>query len=167
VATDFTFAIIPLSFIMKLHRPLFERVTIGLLISLGALISIIAIVRISVSNVLANTTDPTWDSVDLAVLAVVEMYSGIIAACLPPLKAHFAYLLTRMGMLIPTQSGWSGQLNVVSPDLAQESGLTGDTTLTSQKGLYMSGPTSVNASWEGGESRMGTERGSQKDRVSQ
>ncbi|KAF1812428.1 hypothetical protein P152DRAFT_458804 [Eremomyces bilateralis CBS 781.70] len=48
--------------------------------------------------------DPTWDSVYLLVWGFVEVYLGIVAACVPCLKAFFERALRRVGITVNDSS---------------------------------------------------------------
>jgi hypothetical protein len=98
--TDFFFSLIPITFIVKIQVPLREKVVLSLLMSLGILASIASILKVTLGHHLTTSRDPTWDSVPVVMWVFAEEYLGIIAACVPCLKALFERLLRRLGVTI-------------------------------------------------------------------
>ncbi|KAF1816601.1 hypothetical protein P152DRAFT_381923, partial [Eremomyces bilateralis CBS 781.70] len=97
LVTDIVLSLLPLTFIVKLQRPRRDKIAIGLLMGLGLVASGTSIVKIIRTPILGTTKDPIWDLPDLAIWAWVELYIGIMAACIPCLKAPFERLLKKTG----------------------------------------------------------------------
>jgi hypothetical protein len=57
---------------MKMHVSRLQKLSLGFLMSLGALISICAIARIPVTYQLMKAPDMFWESINIVALAVVE-----------------------------------------------------------------------------------------------
>ncbi|KAF1808102.1 hypothetical protein P152DRAFT_462912 [Eremomyces bilateralis CBS 781.70] len=117
IISDVFFSLIPLTFIFKINRPLREKIVLAILMAMGLCASVASIVRV-VSGVsvfktpdngsTASLMDPTWDSVYLLVWGFVEVYLGIVAACVPCLKAFFERALRRVGITVNGSSRTSG-----------------------------------------------------------
>ena len=90
----------PLTFIRKLHRPLPERILISCLMALGLLATASAIYKTSIMDRYSLSGDTSRDVIPLNTWAKIEEQLGIIAACIPPLKAPIERLLRKIG--IPT-----------------------------------------------------------------
>ncbi|PSK37371.1 hypothetical protein B9Z65_2113 [Elsinoe australis] len=55
-----------------------------------------SIAKLTQLHILATSTDPLWESVNLSLWSVSEVGVGIFAACLPPLRSFFNKLLRRL-----------------------------------------------------------------------
>ncbi|KAF1816124.1 hypothetical protein P152DRAFT_454362 [Eremomyces bilateralis CBS 781.70] len=99
LATDLVLSLLPLTFILKLRRPRRDKIVIGCLMGLGLIASAASLVKILRTNIMATSQDPIWDLPDLALWAWIELYLGIMAACIPCLKAPFEKLLKKTGLL--------------------------------------------------------------------
>ncbi|KAK3385829.1 hypothetical protein B0H63DRAFT_510518 [Podospora didyma] len=98
ITTDVIFALIPLSFLRHMRRPIRDRITIGVLMSLGLLASAASIAK----TVVVQNFDPAGDTagigLSIALWASVEAQVGIIAACIPCLRGAFGRFLVRAGI---------------------------------------------------------------------
>ena len=65
--------------------------------ALGIVASIASILKVTVGMALKDSRDITWDSVPLVIFGFIEEYLGIIAACIPCLKALLERQLRRLG----------------------------------------------------------------------
>jgi hypothetical protein len=99
VASDVVLSLLPLTFIVRLNRPLRDKIVIVCLMGLGLFASATAIVKMALVKDYLISQDPLWDSVSLGLWGYVEQYVGILAACIPTLKAPFEKLLRKVGML--------------------------------------------------------------------
>lgn len=59
ILTDFIFALIPISFIRKVQRPLRERAIIGVLMALGVFAGVSSIIKVQAGARFGRTDDPT------------------------------------------------------------------------------------------------------------
>jgi hypothetical protein len=85
--SDFLFSIIPITFIVRIQRPLLEKIAIGLIMGLGLLASISGVIKLIHISRWAVTKDPTWDLVPSLTWSHMEEFTAIIAACIPCLKS--------------------------------------------------------------------------------
>lgn len=93
IATDFTFATIPIPIIVKLQVNTRTKITLGIILSLGFFACAAGIVKAKAQADFVNVTDTTYrDTFNL--WNALELYLGILAASLPSLKPLFAALLT-------------------------------------------------------------------------
>ncbi|KAL5326369.1 hypothetical protein ACEPPN_004053 [Leptodophora sp. 'Broadleaf-Isolate-01'] len=88
----------PVKLIRTLNRPLREKILIGCLMAMGLVATIIAGIKTKTfKNVYLG--DPLSTTVDSSMWAKLEELVGIIAACMPCLKAPAEKLLRRAGIL--------------------------------------------------------------------
>ncbi|KAM7211422.1 hypothetical protein V8F06_013200 [Rhypophila decipiens] len=99
VTTDVVFALIPVSFLRKVQRPMREKVVLGFLMGLGVFSAAAVVVKLTYLGPFGKSQDPLYDIVPLATWSVVEELLGIIAACVPTLKSPFEKVLRRVGLL--------------------------------------------------------------------
>lgn len=101
VATDVVFALIPLTFLHHIRSTLLHRVVIAVLMSLGLLASSASVVKTVLTHRFDETADASAKGLEIAIWASVEAQAGIIAACIPCLRAPFMRLLERIGLRRP------------------------------------------------------------------
>ncbi|KAF2465221.1 uncharacterized protein BDR25DRAFT_91667 [Lindgomyces ingoldianus] len=114
IATDLTFAVLPITFIRKMNRPLREKLVLSILMGLGVFAAAASIVKTTLVKNYGITGDSLWDAIDLTLWSILEEQTGIIAACIPCLKSPFEKVLGRMGLLSSkgrTAYGRSGYQN--------------------------------------------------------
>lgn len=99
ITTDLIFAILPITFIWKINRPLRERIVLALLMGLGLFAAITSMVKTTLVKFYGVTGDTLWDAIDISLWSFLEEQTGIIAACIPCLKSPFERLLGRLGLL--------------------------------------------------------------------
>lgn len=99
IATDLIFAVLPITFIWKIHRPLREKLILALLMGLGLFAAVTSIIKTTLVRTYGITGDNLWDSIDISLWSMLEEQTGIIAACIPCLKSPFERLLGRFGLL--------------------------------------------------------------------
>lgn len=109
IISDIIFSLIPLTFIVSIQRPLRERLVLAFLMGLGLMTAIAAIIKIPMIRQLGQVGDPFWDSVDFTNWSTTEAQIGIIAACIPCLRALFERMLRGMGILSTLNTSWSHQ----------------------------------------------------------
>jgi hypothetical protein len=88
IFSDFQFSLLPLPFVLRLNRPLKERVLVACIMSLGLLASIIGCLKFIGFNNIRTSHDPTWVTVPAKLASFAEGSIGIIASNIPPLKAR-------------------------------------------------------------------------------
>ncbi|KAF1813795.1 hypothetical protein P152DRAFT_292173 [Eremomyces bilateralis CBS 781.70] len=104
--SDVLFALLPLTFIFSLRRPLRDKLVLAFLMSLGLLCTIAGTRKLIYVKEFQklNEKDTTWSSVEMRVWAFAESYVGIMAACIPCLRAMFESGLKKIGISLTTTS---------------------------------------------------------------
>ncbi|KAF1807906.1 hypothetical protein P152DRAFT_485875 [Eremomyces bilateralis CBS 781.70] len=87
ISTDFACALLPIAFVRKIHRPFREKVVICVLMALGLLASACGLVRLTLLKSILTSGDAIYDGANLSIWAYAELYVGMVAACIPCLKA--------------------------------------------------------------------------------
>jgi len=98
ILMDFILATMPVQLIRTLHRTLREKILICCLMATGLFATGIAGYKMTLSQQ-ANTGDLLATTVKLSLWCKLEEQVGIIAACLPCLKAQIERLLYRIGII--------------------------------------------------------------------
>jgi hypothetical protein len=93
-----------LFFILKINRPLREKIVLCLLMGLGILCTAASIPKFISYSVFASGGDTTKNATGVVVWSQIELYVGIIAACIPMLRAFFESALRRIGVSITNSS---------------------------------------------------------------
>lgn len=99
ITTDFIFALLPVSFLRKIQRPVRERVIVGLLMGLGFFAGIASILKIVAAAQFGRTGDPINESVTIGMWSVIEELVGFIVICVPCLRSLFQRTLEACGMV--------------------------------------------------------------------
>jgi hypothetical protein len=105
ILMDFILATMPVQLIRTLPRPLREKVLISCLMAMGLLATGIAAYKMPLSREV-NNGDPLSATVKLSLWNKLEEPLGLIAACLPCLKAQMEALLHRFGILRTRIGHW-------------------------------------------------------------
>ena len=105
VATDLIYAIMPITFLHHIRRSVLHRVVIALLMSLGLLASAASIVKTVYVNNTSPESDQAANGITVAMWASIEIQVGIMAACIPTLRADFMKALERLGLYKEDLSG--------------------------------------------------------------
>ncbi|KAH8880573.1 hypothetical protein GQ53DRAFT_669582, partial [Thozetella sp. PMI_491] len=117
IFTDVLLSLIPLTFIVRIQRPLREKIAVGIIMGLGIVASISSIYKTTLAKNYGVTGDTLTDGVALTIWSVLEVQLGMIAACLPALKQLFERVLGRMGLISSQRSGArSGYINHADQD---------------------------------------------------
>ncbi|KAE9368221.1 hypothetical protein N431DRAFT_304507, partial [Stipitochalara longipes BDJ] len=98
ISTDIILSLFPLTFLRHLRRPRTEKVLIGILMAMGMMASAASITKAVLVHQWASATDSFKFGFAISMWTCVEMFIGIIAACLPTLKATFQKLLAKVGI---------------------------------------------------------------------
>lgn len=101
IVTDVIYALIPLSFLRGMKRPVRDRIVIGVLLSLGLVATAASIAKaVAVQSVgKGSNANPLSQGLAIALWAGVEEQLAVIAACIPCLKSLFKRVLLRFGLL--------------------------------------------------------------------
>jgi hypothetical protein len=89
IVTDALYTIIPLTDILRLDRSLRERLALCLLMSISLLATAASIIKTSVISYAYNDFGDTHSLSDLMLCSLLELFLGIMGACLPCLKQRF------------------------------------------------------------------------------
>ncbi|KAH7081358.1 hypothetical protein BKA63DRAFT_206862 [Paraphoma chrysanthemicola] len=98
VANDVVLALMPIQLIRTLHRTIREKVLICCLMAMGLVAAAVAAYRIGISDK-TFAGDLLSSTVSMSMWCMLEVLLGIIAACLPTLKAPAERVLHRLGWL--------------------------------------------------------------------
>ncbi|KAK5633865.1 hypothetical protein RRF57_009579 [Xylaria bambusicola] len=82
---DAFIVVLPMPILFKLHLPLFKKLGIAVMFSLGAVICIISLFRI-LALLEWNLEDVTFESTRISIFSLAEPTLGVINACLPTIK---------------------------------------------------------------------------------
>ncbi|TID15204.1 hypothetical protein E2P81_ATG08276 [Venturia nashicola] len=89
IITDAFYTIVPLTDILRLDRSLRERLALCLLMSVTLLATAASIIKTSIVSYAFNDFDDTQSLSDLMLCSLLELFLGIMGACLPCLKQRF------------------------------------------------------------------------------
>lgn len=87
--TDWIFAILPFFLVWKLQMTKRSKISVALILSMGAIASTATIIRIPYLHTMGNVTDFLYATTDVAIWSGVETGLGITAACLATLRPLF------------------------------------------------------------------------------
>lgn len=89
IITDAFYTIIPLTDILRLDRSLRERLALCLLMSVSLLATAASIIKNSIVSYAFTEFDDAHSLSDLMLCSLLELFLGIMGACLPCLKQRF------------------------------------------------------------------------------
>lgn len=98
ILTDWIFALLPISFLRKVQRPLRERIIIGILMALGIFAGVASVVKIVALANFGKSDDPTAESIQIGMWSCIEELVAFVAACVPCLRAPFQRVLEHFGL---------------------------------------------------------------------
>ncbi|KAK0729516.1 hypothetical protein B0H67DRAFT_638122 [Lasiosphaeris hirsuta] len=87
MVTDFTILLLPIWMLRRLRAPLMKKIGVTLILMTGGFVCAVSLVRMITALVGIADPDISWHYVSNLVWCLVELYVGIICACLPCLKA--------------------------------------------------------------------------------
>jgi len=96
--TDFIVALLPITFLKKVQRPLRERAIIGVLMALGIFAGVASIIKMVVSARFGKTGDMNLDGIRVGMWSLIEELVGFIAACIPCLRSPFQRVIEYFGL---------------------------------------------------------------------
>lgn len=105
IATDVAFALLPISFLRKVQRPLRERIIIGILMALGLVAAVCSIMKAVEAARFGLTDDPNAEGITIGTWSLVEEQVAFIAACVPCLRSLFQSFITKMGLATTKRTG--------------------------------------------------------------
>ncbi|KAH0497896.1 hypothetical protein TgHK011_005178 [Trichoderma gracile] len=86
LAVDVWLIILPMSQVRKLKLHWKKKIGIIIMLTLGAFVSLISLIRLKSVMFFANLINPTWDQWNVAWWSTMEVNIGIICTCLPTLR---------------------------------------------------------------------------------
>ncbi|KAK3368452.1 hypothetical protein B0H63DRAFT_76389 [Podospora didyma] len=99
IVTDVIFALMPVTFLLKLQIPLRERIVIGILMALGIFASVASIIKANAAANFGLTDDPNLEGISMGTWSLVEEQVAFIAACIPVLRKPFQQVLQHFGLV--------------------------------------------------------------------
>ncbi|ORY09604.1 hypothetical protein BCR34DRAFT_368527 [Clohesyomyces aquaticus] len=86
-ATDLALLFLPIRIIWGLHLPMRRKISVAILLLTGSFVCVVSLIRVSmvVEGMNTTTMDATWGMVANFIWILIEMWLGIICACLPSL----------------------------------------------------------------------------------
>ncbi|KAH8680006.1 hypothetical protein BGZ60DRAFT_525199 [Tricladium varicosporioides] len=103
ITMDLILSLFPLTFLLKLRRPTTEKLLVGVLMGLGMTASAASIVKVVLVVQWVTEVDTFKVGFAISTWTCVEMFLGIMAACLPSMKSTFQRLLTAIGVDFTSQ----------------------------------------------------------------
>jgi hypothetical protein len=138
ILTDVIFALIPLLFLRHIRRSIRDRLIIAFLMSLGLFAAAASIVKTVIVQRFDQSADPSGSGLSIALWASIEAQVGIMAACIPCLRAPFLRLLGRLGLSSELSGGTAGNKSAWQGQ-SQPIGHTGSRTIRIHGGTKTSG----------------------------
>ncbi|PVI06620.1 hypothetical protein DM02DRAFT_427761 [Periconia macrospinosa] len=96
--TDWILALMPISFLRKVKRPLRERVVVNCLMGLGVFAGIVSLVKLVYLIRAGKTQESALDGIRFGMLSALEELLAFVAACIPCLKVPFQRALRYFGL---------------------------------------------------------------------
>jgi hypothetical protein len=86
---DLVILLMPMPMLFKLHITYSrkQKTLIVVMFSFGIIVTVVSALRVRTLFVYGKTTNPTWDFVEVGLWSIIEIYVGIMCACLPQLRA--------------------------------------------------------------------------------
>jgi hypothetical protein len=113
--TDVVFAILPIVFIRKIQRPLREKIVLYFLMALGITCAASIIPKLVVLRDFESRENFTQTSAATMLWSQVEVFTGIIAVCIPVLKSSAERALKTIGLL--SSSGFGSEVTPYVPSV--------------------------------------------------
>ncbi|KAI4622788.1 uncharacterized protein J4E87_005881 [Alternaria ethzedia] len=98
ILTDFILALLPVSFLRGIQRPVRERVIVGALMGLGFFTGVASILKIIAAMNFGKTGDPMNESIIVGMWSAIEELVGFIVICVPTLRSPFQHVLRYLGV---------------------------------------------------------------------
>ncbi|KAF1345610.1 hypothetical protein EJ07DRAFT_170007 [Lizonia empirigonia] len=107
IASDLFYACAPLIYIRKVQLPRRAMWGVRAVFLLGLVATIISAVKLYEIKALNESADVPYESVNLSILSVTEVFVGTLTASLPPLRLLFESLLNK---ILPESSAKKGHI---------------------------------------------------------
>ncbi|KAK7737507.1 hypothetical protein SLS53_006580 [Cytospora paraplurivora] len=89
IVLDVTIFLLPIPQLLKLETHWKAKAGVILVFMLGLFVTICSITRLRFLSSWASSPNPSYDYGDLAVWSLIELYAGVICACLPGMASLF------------------------------------------------------------------------------
>ncbi|WYZ41591.1 hypothetical protein EsH8_V_000486 [Colletotrichum jinshuiense] len=100
IILDLWMLYLPLSRIRTLNLHWWKKLAVTLMFVVGTFVTVISILRLQSLVQFANSLNPTWDQLDIALWTTSEVPTGIICCCLPVIRLILIKIFPKMfGML--------------------------------------------------------------------
>ncbi|KAF3031366.1 hypothetical protein E8E12_001204 [Didymella heteroderae] len=148
IVSDLFYTCAPLVYIRNVQLTKRAKWGLRVVFSLGLITTVISTVKLYEIKALNETTDASYESINLSVLSVTEVFVGTLTASLPPLRLFFEKLLdivlARFGLRTPAGPHTDSYVlpNILSTqvtDRANKKQLPRDSDDDSQKNMIMLG----------------------------
>ncbi|KAL2817614.1 hypothetical protein BJX63DRAFT_419555 [Aspergillus granulosus] len=96
MALDIMVMALPLKELYALNLSWRKKAFVICMFSLGLFVTLVSVIRLESLIVFANTTNLTWDYVQVGYWSTIEIHVGVICACLPAIRALFRRIWPRM-----------------------------------------------------------------------
>ncbi|KAK2762748.1 hypothetical protein FQN54_000922 [Arachnomyces sp. PD_36] len=96
IITDVVILSMPMPTLNSLQLPKKQKLALMAVFALGGFVCITSGLRLQSLQVIARSTDKTWDNVGAAYWSAIECNTGIICCCLPSLRPVISYLFPRL-----------------------------------------------------------------------
>ncbi|KAL2870903.1 uncharacterized protein BJX67DRAFT_389799 [Aspergillus lucknowensis] len=87
---------LPLRELYHLNLSWRKKAFVMCMFSLGLFVTLVSIIRLETLIAFANTTNLTWDYVQLGYWSTIEIHVGVICACMPAIRALFRRIWPRI-----------------------------------------------------------------------
>ncbi|KAF2396458.1 hypothetical protein EJ06DRAFT_240883 [Trichodelitschia bisporula] len=108
-ATDWIFALLPIPMLWNTSMDLRSKLSVGFVLSLGALGSICSMIRFKYIEGLGSHDDFFWSAANVSTWSILEMGTGIIAGCLATMRPLFKRFMYRAAQLTSRTNGTSSR----------------------------------------------------------
>lgn len=85
ISTDVVILLIPMPLVYQLQIPRVQKIALALVFALGGFVVITSCLRVTTIDIIANTTDVTYD-VSSTMWSIIEPNIAVICACLPMIR---------------------------------------------------------------------------------
>lgn len=99
IISDLALALMPLTFIPKMHRTAIEKLLLFSLLAAGLGATVVATVRVATLMGFYGQYPVAWLNIRTDILSSLEIFLGLIGASLPCLKGPTHRLLIRIGFI--------------------------------------------------------------------
>ncbi|KAF2681989.1 hypothetical protein K458DRAFT_343059 [Lentithecium fluviatile CBS 122367] len=96
IALDLWMLGLPLSQVFSLKLAWKKKVSVALMFFVGTFVTVVSIIRLQSLIHFANSTNPTWDQVDVSNWSTIEINVGIMCACMPALRVILVHAFPKL-----------------------------------------------------------------------